>query len=213
MCYNECKKVVIIMTLYLVSNNMVLENILYETDETVEEKRVNRPLSIEGEKCAVKLVKKIDANVIYSSDYASALATAKYYAEYRNLVININSFLSDAKIGKLGNRNIKMLRFMQERDFDFKFNGGESLNEVSNRMNIAINRILKKNSNKNVVIFTHKRAIMGYLLKYLEQGFNLDDRIILTFNDKVIIDDIEKDIDIIKVEFNKEKVVNVDIIE
>ena len=213
MSYNECKKVVIIMTLYLVSNNMVLENILYETDETVEEKRVNRPLSIEGEKCAVKLVKKIDANVIYSSDYASALATAKYYAEYRNLVININSFLSDAKIGKLGNRNIKMLRFMQERDFDFKFNGGESLNEVSNRMNIAINRILKKNSNKNVVIFTHKRAIMGYLLKYLEQGFNLDDRIILTFNDKVIIDDIEKDIDIIKVEFNKEKVVNVDIIE
>ena len=213
MCYNECKKVVIIMTLYLVSNNMVLENILYETDETVEEKRVNRPLSIEGEKCAVKLVKKIDANVIYSSDYASALATAKYYAEYRNLVININSFLSDAKIGKLGNRNIKMLRFMQERDFDFKFNGGESLNEVSNRMNIAINRILKKNSNKNVVIFTHKRAIMGYLLKYLEQGFNLDDRLILTFNDKVIIDDIEKNIDIIKVEFNKEKVVNVDIIE
>lgn len=102
---------------------------------------------------------------------------------------------------------------MQERDFDFKFNGGESLNEVSNRMNIAINRILKKNSNKNVVIFTHKRAIMGYLLKYLEQGFNLDDRLILTFNDKVIIDDIEKDIDIIKVEFNKEKVVNVDIIE
>ena len=213
MCYNECKKVVIIMTLYLVSNNMVLENILYETDETVEEKRVNRPLSIEGEKCAVKLVKKIDANVIYSSDYASALATAKYYAEYRNLVININSFLSDAKIGKLCNRNIKMLRFMQERDFDFKFNGGESLNEVSNRMNIAINRILKKNSNKNVVIFTHKRAIMGYLLKYLEQGFNLDDRLILTFNDKVIIDDIEKNIDIIKVEFNKEKVVNVDIIE
>ena len=155
------------MTLYLVSNNMVLEDIVYETDETVEEKRVNRPLSIEGEKAAVKLVKKIDANVIYSSDYASALATAKYYASYRNIPIIINSFLSDAKIGKLGNRNIKMLRFMQERDFDFKFNGGESLNETCSRMNIAIDRILKKNLNKNIVIFTHKMAIMGYLLKYL----------------------------------------------
>ena len=44
------------MTLYLVSNNMVLENIFYETDESVEEKRINRPLSIEGEKAAVKLV-------------------------------------------------------------------------------------------------------------------------------------------------------------
>ena len=201
------------MTLYLISNNMVLDNIVYETDETVEEKRINRPLSIDGEKAAVKLVKKIDANVIYSSDYASALATAKYYAEYHNLMININSFLSDAKIGKLGNRNIKMLRFMQERDFDFKFNGGESLNEVCNRMNIAVSRILKKNIHKNVVIFTHKRAIMGYLLKYLEQGFNLDDRLILTFNDKVIIDDIEKDIDIIKIDFEKGNIINVDNIE
>ena len=201
------------MTLYLVSNNMVLEDIVYETDETVEEKRVNRPLSIEGEKAAVKLVKKIDANVIYSSDYASALATAKYYASYRNIPIIINSFLSDAKIGKLGNRNIKMLRFMQERDFDFKFNGGESLNETCSRMNIAIDRILKKNLNKNIVIFTHKTAIMGYLLKYLEQGFNLDDRLILTFNDKVIIDDIDKDIDVIKIELNKGKILGVDIIE
>ena len=201
------------MTLYLVSNNMVLDNIVYETDETVEEKRINRPLSIEGEKEAVRLVKKIDASVIYSSDYASALATAKYYAKYRNLEININSFLSDAKIGKLGNRNFKMLRFMQERDFDFKFNGGESLNEVNSRMNIAIGRILKNNINKKVVIFTHKRAILGYLLKYLETGFNLDDRLILTFNDKVIIDDIDKDIDIIKIDFNKDKIKNVDIIE
>ena len=85
------------MMLYLVSNNMVLEDIIYETEETVEEKRINRPLSIDGEKEAIKLVKRIDANVIYSSNYASALATAKYYASYKNLSININSFLTLSK--------------------------------------------------------------------------------------------------------------------
>ena len=201
------------MTLYLVSNNMVLEDLVYETDETVEEKRINRPLSIEGEKKAVKLVKKINANIIYSSNYASALATAKYYARYKNLSININSFLNDSKIGKLGNRNIKMLRFMQERDFDFKFNNGESLNETCNRMNIAINSIIKRIGNQNIVIFTHKRAILGYLLKYLDKGYNLDDRLILTYNDKVIIDDVEKDIDIIKLEILHNKIVDIDIIE
>lgn len=201
------------MTLYLVSNNMVLDDLVYETDETVEEKRINRPLSIEGEKCAVKLVRKIDANVIYSSNYASALATAKYYASYKDLSININSFLNDSKIGKLGNRNIKMLRFMQERDFDFKFSNGESLNETCNRMNIAINNILKKVGNQNIVIFTHKRAILGYLLKYLDKGYNLDDRLILSYNDLVIIDDIEKDIDIIKLDMKHNKIVDVDIIE
>ena len=201
------------MTLYLVSNNMVLDDLVYETDETVEEKRINRPLSIEGEKKAVKLVKKINANIIYSSNYASALATAKYYARYKNIFININSFLNDSKIGKLGNRNIKMLRFMQERDFDFKFNNGESLNETCNRMNIAINSIIKRIGNQNIVIFTHKRAILGYLLKYLDKGYNLDDRLILTYNDKVIIDDVEKDIDIIKLEILHNKIVDIDIIE
>ena len=68
---------VIIVTLFLVSNNLVIDNILYETDEGVEDKRINRPLSIEGEKASVKLVKKIDASVVYSSSYASSIGAAK----------------------------------------------------------------------------------------------------------------------------------------
>lgn len=200
------------MTLYLISNNLVLDGITYETDESLLEKRITRPLSMEGEKAAIKITKKIDANVIYSSNYASALATAKYYAHVKDIKIKINSFLNDAKIGDMGNRNIKMLRFMQERDFDFKFNRGESLNDVSKRMNLVINRIVKSNINKNIAIFTHKRAIMGYLLPYLEKGFNLDDRLILSFNDKVILDDVDNDVDIIKIDIEKGKIINVDVI-
>ena len=71
------------MTLFLVSNNLVLDNIVYETFDSVLEKRINRPLSIDGEKLAIKIVKKIDADIIYSSSYASALDTAKYYASYK----------------------------------------------------------------------------------------------------------------------------------
>ena len=201
------------MTIYLVSNNLVIDNIEYETDESVEEKRISRPLSIDGEKAAVKIVKKIKANVIYSSNYASAIATARYYSEYINETIYINSFLNDAKIGKIGNRNIKMLRFMQERDFDFKFERGESMNETSNRLNLVINRIIKKHMNSNIVIYTHKRAIMAYLFKYLDKGYNLDDRLILTYNEKVIIDDVENDVDIIKIEYEHGNIVNVDIID
>ena len=197
------------MVLYLVSNNLVLDNIKYESFENVEEKRVSRPLSIEGEKAAVKLIKKIDADVIYSSNYSSALATAKYFSSYKNLTININSFLNDSKIGKLENRNIKMLRFMQERNYDFKFKDGESINETQNRMELVINKIIKNNYNKNIVVFTHKRAILCYLTKYLNSGYNLDDRLILTFNDNVIIDDLENDVDIIKLDIIKGKIKNV----
>lgn len=200
------------MTLYLVSNNLVVDNILYETDEGLEEKRINRPLSIEGEKASVKIVKKIDASIVYSSSYASSIGTAKYYASYKNIDVNINSFLNDLRIGDLGRRNIKMLRFMQERDFDFKFNRGESLNDVNKRMNIAIDRIIKKNGNKNIVIFTQKSAITGYLLDKLEHGYNLEDRLVLSFNERVIIDDNLSDVDIIKLELEKGKVINCEVI-
>lgn len=201
------------MVLYLVSNNLVIDDIVYETDETLEKKRINRPLSIEGEKIAVKLVKKIKANIVYSSSYASSIASAKYFASVKKCNIVINSFLNDLRVGDLGNRNIQMLRFMQERNFDFKFNRGESLSDVNKRMNIAIDRILKKNSNKNIVIFTQKSAITGYLLDKLEKGYNLDDRLILSFNDKVIIDDANQDVNIIKICFEKGKIIDCDAIE
>lgn len=201
------------MVLYLVSNNLVIDNIIYETDESLEEKRINRPLSIEGEKVAVKLVKKIKANIVYSSSYASSIASAKYFAAVKKCDIVINSFLNDLRVGDLGRRNIQMLRFMQERDFNFKFNRGESLLDVNKRMNIAIDRILKKNGNKDLVIFTQKSAIIGYLLDKLEKGYNLDDRLMLSFNDKVIIDDANEDVNIIKICFDKGKIIDCSVIE
>lgn len=201
------------MTLYLVSNNLVLDNISYDSDVTIEEKRISRPLSIEGEKLAMSIAKKLRGNVIYSSSFASALATSKYYAALVDEKVNIDILLNDSKIGDVGKRNIKMLRYMQEREFNFKFPGGESLKETEVRMNNVINKIIRKNIGHDIVIFTHKRAIMGYLLKYLHQGYNLDDRLILSFNDKVILDDVETDMDIIKIDLEKGKIVNVDIVE
>ena len=201
------------MRLYLVSNNLVIENIEYETGENVDEKRLARPLSIDGEKEAIKLIKRIKADMIYSSNYASAVATAKYYAEYLHDKINISSLLNDSKIGNLQNRNIKMLRFMQERDFDFKFMEGESLNDTNKRMTEVIKKILENNPDRNIAIFTQKRAIMSYLLNYLEKGYNLDDRLILTYKDRVIIDDIDNDIDIIRMDFEDGHLIDVNVIE
>ncbi len=201
------------MILYLVSNNLVIDDIFYETDDNIESKRINRPLSIEGEKLAVKLAKKIKADVIYSSSYASSIDTAKYYASVVNSNIIINSFLNDLKLGDLGKRNIKMLRFMQERNFDFKFKHGESLQDVNNRMNIAIDRIIKKQVHKDIVIFTQRSAILGYLLDKLDKGYNLDDRLILSFNEKVILDDVDSSINIIKLRIEKGKITQCDVID
>lgn len=197
------------MKLFLISNNLVLEDIVYQSDEPLEQKRINRPLSIEGEKVAKKVAEKIDVHAIYSSDYASALATAKYVADKNHLPIYIDSNLRDAKIGELGSKNIKTLRLMQEKDFNYRFINGESINDTKTRLVKIIKSIISENPSLDIAIFTHKRAIMSYLTQYAETGYNLDDRLILTFNEEVIIDDAENSINIIELTIDDNKVIDI----
>ena len=194
------------MNLYLISNNLVVDNIVYETDVSLEAKRLNRPLSIAGENLALALSKTITGQAIYTSDYASAIDSAKYFASALNLPIYIDANLRDSVIGDMGRHNIKMLRFMQERDFNYKYSGGESLNETKLRMKKIIRKIRNENTG-DVIIFSHKRAILSYLLDYTEHGYNLDDRLILSFHDQVILDDSEKDMEVIRIELEDDKII------
>lgn len=200
------------MKVYLISNNLVLENIVYETDETLEQKRINRPLSIMGEKKAMDLAKKVNVQIIYSSFYASALATAKYLRSKNDVVISINSNLKDAVIGELGSKNIKNLRLMQEKDFNYRYINGESLNDTKLRMKKIMQKIISS-SDGDVAVVTHKRAIMSYLLDYTEKGYNLDDRLILSFKEKVIIDDAENDMNVIVITVEDGQIIDIDHIE
>ncbi len=194
------------MNIYLISNNLVLSNINYETVARIDEKRKNRPLAIAGEKLAQKLASKLVVNEIYSSTYASALATAKYVASSNNLEIRINRNLDDVLIGE-SRHNIKMLRFMQDKNFDYKYTNGESLNDARKRMQTFLKSIIAKNS--DVAIFTHKRAIMALLLNFCEAGYNLDEHLILSYHDKVILDDVETGMDILKLSIQDNKVINI----
>ena len=195
------------MKILLVSNNLVIDNISYNYLCSVEDKRVNRPLSIEGEKKAKELSKKINVNSIYSSNYASAIDSAKYLSAAKNIPIIIDKDLRDSEIGNMGKNNISMLRYMQDRNYNFKYPEGESLNDTKNRMLRIIHKIIK--DGEDCVVFTHKRAILSLLLEYCETGFNLEESLILSYNDKVILDDVENDIDLIEIDFENNKVINI----
>lgn len=195
-------------TLYLVSNNCVLNNLNYKLEESLELKRVKRPLSIDGENKAKELanIEELqELNVIYSSGYASAIATAKYIAENLELNININNKLNERKIGLLENKTLRFFKEHQEHDFDYRLNGGESINGVKNRITTVINNILKENKNNNLLIVTHNTTIMSYLLNFCEKGFNLDDRLILNFQNEVIMDGTTSGMEIFKLEFEDDE--------
>ncbi len=191
------------MTIYLISNNLLSNNVAFDLDFDIERKKEVRPLSSAGVKASVKInIGKIEK--IYSSTYVSSIETAKYLAEKKDLNVFITEELNDCLVGNLKNQSIKMLSFFQEHDFDFKQPGGESLNECQKRINKVIEKI--RFSEDDAAIFLPRRALLSYLIKYTAHGFNLDDRLVLLNNDEVIMENTEDDIEIFKLVFDGEDV-------
>ena len=113
---------------------------------------------------------------------------------------------NDCRVGYLGSKNMKMVKGLQDHDFNYKLTNGESLIEVGNRLENGINKIIK---NEDIVIFTHKRAILGYLLKFSSVGYNLDDSLILEFNGKQIYDDSDTEYDIYELIIENNKLLDI----
>ena len=178
---------------FLIVNNMVLNNIDYLTDELVDTKRLTRPLSIEGEEVAKKISLNesfSDVSSIYSSSFSSALQTAKYLSSKLSLTININKAFNERIIGKNNSKfSFQYFKETQEHDFDFKLPAGESFNDTKKRMNSALIKTLKINQDPYIAIFTHTMAVKALLSNYTDINYNLDDDLIINYNDKVICTD------------------------
>lgn len=198
------------MKTYLVSNNLLVDGLNYDANASLELIRMVRPISSEGENIAEK-ISNIDAlkniDVIYSSYYSSALSTAKYLANKLEMNIELVESLNDCKVGSLGSKNMKMVKGLQDHDFNYKLPNGESLIDVGDRLNHFLNSV--STLNRNCAIFTHKRTILGYLLKYAKVGYNLDENLILEYNGKIIYDDSDTDFDIYEITWEKGKIVDI----
>lgn len=199
-------------TLYLINNSLTMNNLVFPSKERLEQKREKRILSIEGEEESKRLAN--DENLqnvqyIYSSSYVMSIATAKYLAQKLELDINIKSELGERILGDLGDKKIRMINELQENDFDYKLVGGESLNDVKKRMNNFVNQLLVKHEDKSIALFTHNVAITCLLSNWCSKGFNLDNRLILNYEDDAIIDGTWDGINIIELVFDTKKLISI----
>ena len=161
-------------------------------------------LSVSGEKRAEELSKKeelqnIDA--VYSSNYVRALGTAKYIALENNTIINIDERLNERRIGEIGELSQKEFERLQKKDFDFKLSSGESFNQTKKRMIEAVKGILMFETGNRVAVVSHGTALTALLSTWCEIGYNYDEDIILSYNEKTIIDGNWTAPHVIKVEF------------
>ena len=144
-----------------------------ENSQMINEKEI---LSVEGEKQSQILSNNEelrDINIIWSSSYTRAKATAKYIANVNNLPINIDDDLSERKLGNL----IELGEFMKDKktrdpsqeqllDTSFKTSDGESAEETKIRMTKFFDKILREYEGKKIAVVSHGGAIKFYLLNW-----------------------------------------------
>ena len=198
-------------TIFLINNSLTM-NVSLPDSETLESRREKRILSIDGEKESKNLSKSNllkNVNVIYSSPFVMSIGTAKYLANTLDLDIIVSPEIGERKVGALGGKKISVLTEMQENDFDYKLYSGESLNDVKKRMLSFLNMLLKKYEDKDIAVFTHNVAITSLLSEYCNKGYNLDNRLILNYNEEAIIDGAWNGLDIIELKFNNKDLVSI----
>ena len=97
---------------------------------------------------------------------------------------------------------------MQEHDCSYKLNQGESLQEVNSRMTSCIKEILQTDY-ENIVIVSHNIALLSLFIEWCNKGFNLDDRLILDYEEDVIFDGVFREVDLLKVVFDNNKLISI----
>jgi phosphoglycerate mutase family protein len=164
--------------------------------ETVEEKGIRNTcedfqminekeiLSIQGEEQSKRLSNNIELqnlDVIWSSNYTRAKATAKYIAYKNKLQYNLDQRLCERKLGNLED----LAKFMADKETrdpsreqlafpEFKTRDGESANETNKRMNEFISEILEKYEGKRIAVISHGGSIKFFLLSYCKVNKNLN---------------------------------------
>lgn len=143
-----------------------------ENSQMINEKEI---LSVHGEEQSKKLSENTELSnidVIWSSSYTRAKATAKYIANINHLPINLDSNLSERRLG-----NLKELgEFMKDKktrdpsqeqllERNFKTSDGESAEDTKKRMTEFFNRILKEHEGKKIAVISHRRFNKIFLIK------------------------------------------------
>lgn len=192
------------------------ENGIRNTSEDAQMINEKEILSVYGEEQSKRLSENIELSnidVIWSSSYTRAKATAKYIANANKLPINLDSNLSERKLGNLEElgefmKDKKTRNPSQEQllDRNFKTSDGESAEDTKQRMTEFFNRILKEYEGKRITIVSHGGSIKFFLLNWCK----VNEDVKLVYNNTIL--DITSPC-LLKMYFRKDELVNLEQIE
>lgn len=206
-------------TVYLIRHSVKQsrDSLIYKFKEEKNLSDEKRVLSVIGEKRAETLANKPEfdgVEIIYSSNMARSIGTAKYLANRLDLNINIDDRLNERRYGIENSSEYPDWFVRQYNNKDFKTTNGESQNDVLKRMSEFMSEILKLNEGKTVAVFSHGYAITFYLLKWCKLiDINEDRKLTIKYKDKLIFDDMLNAPEVFKLKFDKDKIVDIDLLK
>lgn len=179
----------------------------YKVNETEQIRNEKNLLSVDGEKYAEQmsnLPELLKVEILYSSHYVRAMSTAKYIAEKNNIILNVDERLGERRFGVNNISELPSTFFEDQfRNWDYKLTNGESVNEVSKRMNEALSEILDVNRDKKIAIISHGTAISAMLKKWCNIKLNEETKLVeIYFNNKLVFDGNWKCPELFKLEFD-----------
>lgn len=199
-------------TIYLMRHSIALKNINNDyNNDSLQLQNEKMPLSIGGEELASNISKEEELqniDVVISSNYVRALATAKYISKANNVNLIVNSAFGERKFGVNSWDELPSgFELRQNDDENYKVGDGESQKEVRERVYKALMDVIDKYKDKRVVIVSHGSAILWLLKRWCD--VNLVDKY-ATFKDKVILEDNVFNCTTFKLEFDDKKLVNIE---
>ena len=199
-------------TIYLMRHSIALKNINNDyNNESLQLQNEKMPLSIEGEELASNISKESELqniDVVISSNYVRAMATAKYISNANNVNLIVNSAFGERKFGINSWDELPSdFGLRQNNDENYKVGDGESQKEVRERVYKALIDVIDKYKDKRIVIVSHGSAILWLLKQWCD--IDLKNKCII-FNDKLILYDNIFNCTTFKLEFDDKKLVNIE---
>ena len=180
---------------YLMRHSKPFRKLLgeYNANEIEQIRNEKNPLSCEGEELAKEMSKYNELqsiNILYSSHYVRAMSTAKYISENNNIPLNVDERLGERKFGVKDMSDLPSNYFEEQfRNWDYKIENGESINETSERMTNVLSEILANNNDRKICIVSHGTAISSMLVKWCDVRLNEDTKLIeIYFKNNLIFD-------------------------
>lgn len=199
-------------TIYLMRHSIVFKDINnHYNNESLQLQNEKMPLSVEGEELASNISKESELqniDVVISSNYVRAMATAKYISNANKVNLIVNSAFGERKFGVNSYDDLPSdFGLRQNNDENYKIGDGESQKEVRERVYKALMEVIDKYKDKRIVIVCHASAILWLLKAWCD--VDLKNKCV-TFNDKMILCDNIFNCTTFKLEFDDKKLVNID---